>query len=902
MSREQERENRFAEFLKWFKANIKGKERAEGQIFFDRLFQSFGNAGVFEVGAQLEDPVKKKTGKTGFADLVWKPRVIIELKKRGENLKNHYHQAEEYWIRLVPDRPQYMILCNFDEFWIYDLNKQLNDPVHILKIENLEKEYTALAFLFPIQEPPFFNNNNVAVTEEAARILGEMYLSLQNRKIDSVKAQRFVLQLVVALFSEDVGLIPKHTLQKVLKEAIQNSVTQKELFELFSAMATEEKSKKSKKYSSIPYFNGGIFNSVESFELKFNELHLLAKASEQDWSKVRPSVFGAIFESSMDQDARHGHGIHYTSELDIHKIVGPTIIRPFRQRIEKAGKNKKELIKILEEIRNFKVLDPACGSGNFLYIAFRELRRLEIDILERTEKNFNTKQMRFGLISPKNFFGIDTNEFGLELAKVALCIGRKLSADEFGIADNILPFDNLDENFSNEDALFAAWPEADAIIGNPPFLGMRHFRENVGDDYADKVLAKFADVKGRVDYCVYWFRKAQESSANFIGLVGTNTISQGESRKAGLDYIIRMGGTIVDAISSQEWSGDAVVHVSIVNWQKYPVDTVYLDGKRVDSINSSLKTGKAITDAKTLSKNKGKSFQGCLLLGKDFVITEAQVKAWVKEDSKNKLVLKNYVDGTSFLDPNAKFGWVIDFENRPIELARSFRAPFEHVKKYIKPIREKNKDKQRREKWWCYARSNSDLREAISKIERYFALTQQHKYTIFRPLSSKILPCEAVMVVASDDFYILGVLNSKFHREWVLAQASTLKGDTRYTNTTCFETFPFLWDASEKSKKSIRDVMNRLDDYRVKTMKDKNYGVTKLYNDFFNEPASQLYKLHRELDEAVAKVYDWKFDPNKNYNEDLYNLNLKMYRAEIEEDEKKKSGNITPKSKRKAKK
>ncbi|MEK7691196.1 MAG: type IIL restriction-modification enzyme MmeI, partial [Bdellovibrionota bacterium] len=153
-----QRQKRFEDFLVWFKANITGKERAQGQIFFDRLLQAFGNGGVLEAGAVCENPVKKKSGNTGFADLVWKPRVIIELKERGTNLKKHYSQAEEYWMHLVPNRPQFMVLCNFDEFWIYDLNTQLNDPVHTLRTENIAKDWGGLGFLFPTAEKPIFTN------------------------------------------------------------------------------------------------------------------------------------------------------------------------------------------------------------------------------------------------------------------------------------------------------------------------------------------------------------------------------------------------------------------------------------------------------------------------------------------------------------------------------------------------------------------------------------------------------------------------------------------------------------------------------------------------------------------------------------------------------------------------
>lgn len=889
MNEEKKRQQNFKTFLDWFNKNIKGNEKKEDKLFFNELLKAFGNPDLLSSGARTEVALKKKSGSTGFADFLWEGRVLIELKKRGTNLAKHYQQAAEYWMMTTP-KPSYMVLCNFDEFWIYDFNIQMNDPVHKLNINNLQKEYTALAFLFPKQEAPYFNNNFVQVTEDAAKIIGEMFYSLQQRGIDPFDAQRFVLQLVVALFSEDTGLIPQDIIRKILKSAIDDPDGKSDLTDLndlFTAMATQQKSKKINKYSNIPYFNGGIFNTVKSFKLKFNEIHQLAEASKQDWSKVRPSIFGAIFEASIDQKERHDKGIHYTSELDIQKIIGPTIVRPFRKKIEKA-KTKQQRLKILEEVRNFKVLDPACGSGNFLYIAFRELRRLEFELIELTEENFNPKNLKSDLISPKNFYGIDTNIFGLELAKLALSIGRKLSSDELGINDKVLPFENLDNNFIEKDALFVAWPEVDAIIGNPPFLGGRNLRRDLGDEYVDKLYKRFHDVSGQPDYCVFWFQLAhQQKKTKFFGLVGTNSIAQGFSRDAGLNFITKNGGFIHDAISSQEWSGEAAVHVSIVNWSKEQIVPLFLDGKVVKEINNSLKSEISITDAKTLSENQKISFESCQLGGKGFIVPQEKAKEWIKEDKNNRVVLKPMIDGTSLVNPNKRTEWVIDFNELSIELASKFKLPFEHVKKRVKPTRDLNKVSATKNNWWRFRRRSPDMRLALQNKKLYFALPKVAKYTNFQAIDISILPCEANMVVASDDFYILGVLNSKLHRDWVKAQSSTLKGDTRYTNTTCFETFPFLWNAPKQLKDPVRKVMKKLNAYRVKTMKAKEYGITKLYNDFFGEPSSQLYKLHAELDKAVAKVYGWKkFDSKKNYNKDLYDLNLKLHKQELAKEAK----------------
>ncbi len=870
-----DRKQKFEEFVAWFDKHITGDEKGEGQIFLERLLQSFGNKGIREVGAVCENRVKKKSGTTGFADLVWKPRMILELKKRGENLSKHYDQAFEYWISLVPNRPRYMVLCNFDQFWIYDLNTQINDPIHKLNIKDLPNEWGSLAFLFPKPEEPVFNNNNVQVTKQAAEIIGSMFISLTKRKVDPQRAQRFVLQLVVALFAEDVDLIPKYTLNKILKAAVSDSVTQKELTDLFKAMSTDKEKLKPKKYKEIAYFNGGLFNEVDPIELTFIELDLLYTASQQDWSKVRPSIFGSIFESSMDAKKRHAEGVHFTSELDIQKIVYPTIVKPLKDKIEKAS-TKKALAPILEEIRSMKVLDPACGSGNFLYIAYRELVRLEVEVMEKMDKNYSANQLSMSGVSPKNFYGIDINGFGIELAKIALSIGRKLAADEFVLHDNILPFDNLDKNIECRDALFTEWPKVDVIIGNPPFLGKRVMRKELGDVYVNKVRNHFKGVPANIDFCAYWFRLAHDSKANHCGLVATNSVAQGLTREATLDYILSNGGYIHNAVSTQEWSGEAAVHVSIVNWSRSLPKTFILDGKDVHTINSSLKAEISVTAAKKIDDNLDISFQGCNLNGKGFIVSRAEALQWIKTDKKNNEVLKPMLDGKTVVSPFTELDYVIDFSEKSVEEASLYKLPFDRVKKDVKPFRETKKDKAIREKWWLFERPRVGLRKALKGLKCYFALSQISKYTNFRSIDINILPCEATMVVASDDFFILGILNSKVHLDWVKAQSSTLKGDTRWTNTTCFETFPFPQTATEKQKNEVRDIMRKLEDFRVSEVKKRNVSFTDIYNEFYFEPTSQLFQFHKKLDKAVAESYGWKYNEDEDYKQKLFDLNKEL--------------------------
>ena len=662
---QKEHQERIKAFLDWFK-NCRGFEKREGQIFFDRLLQAFGNTGVLGSGAVCELPVKKRKGKgVIFPDLVWNSRVIIELKKRDTLLQKHYDQAFDYWITLIP-RPKYMILCNFDEFWIYDLNNQLYDPVHKLNTKDLHNSWGALKFLLPKEEEPLFDNHNVAITEQVAKTIGKIYLSMVKRDVSKDKAQRFILQLVIALFSEDVGLMSQYTLHEILKKCLTNLPAQKELSLLFKAMAIKNKFYKPKKYKHIEYFNGGIFKKINTVELSYKEVELLHDASKWNWKKVRPSIFGSLFEGSMDPKRRHSYGIHYTHELDIYKIVGPSIVRPFQEKIRKA-KTKREKRKLLKEIQEFKVLDPACGSGNFLYIAFRELRKLEMEILEDLGEGGQVRPSSLGLlVSPKNFYGIDTNKFGLELAKVALSIGRKLLADEFNIQDPSLPLDDLDDNFLSEDALFSKWPKVDAIIGNPPYQSKNKIQKEMGVSYINKIRKAYPTVPGRADYCVYWFKKAHDhlSKKGMAGLVGTNTIRENYSREGGLDYIVQNEGIITEAVSSQKWSGEAAVHVSIVNWTKdqsykKKIKRLFVSkGNKPDfkiyemkKINSALSIGVDVSQAKVLNVNKNSktAFQGQTHGHSAFLIPVKEAKKMIFKKVILKDVLKPFLTANNLI-------------------------------------------------------------------------------------------------------------------------------------------------------------------------------------------------------------------------------------------------------------
>ncbi len=581
-----DRSRRIAEFVEYART-LSGDEKGEAQVFLDRLFKAFGQRGYKEAGATLEDRVKKKTGGTGFADLVWKPTVLIEMKKRGEDLSRHLSQAFDYWVQLVPNRPKYVILCNFDEFRIYNFNVDLNEPQDSLTLDEIADRYWPLAFLFPTREEPHFRVNREEATRGTADLLATVYNNLAARKtVGAETAQRFILQMLVALFAEDIGLLPANFVTDLLDECVDPPTAFDLLGGLFRAMNTRG-GVKGGRFKGVDYFNGGLFAVPAPIELQTElEIPMLKRAAEADWSKISPDIFGTIFQHSMNKEQRHAFGAHYTAPADIMKIVRPTIVQPFETAIAEAAKPQ-DLLRILARLQSLRVLDPACGSGNFLYLAYREMRRLEA-VIQAKEVEMTKRpavgQIARGGVSPSQFFGMDILPFAVELAKVTLSLAPKLASDELHTTEPVLPLDNLDQNILCKDALIdesgnkAEWPAADVIIGNPPFLGAKRLKPERGADYVNAVRKAYKDVPGMADYCVYWFRRAHDelpaASAEDpfrgrAGLVGTQNIRNNKSRVGGLDHIVK-SGVIVEAVENQPWSGEANVHVSIANWVKLP--------------------------------------------------------------------------------------------------------------------------------------------------------------------------------------------------------------------------------------------------------------------------------------------------------------------------------------------
>jgi len=907
-----------------YASSLDGDEKGEAQVFCDRLFQAFGHDGYKEAGATLEFRVKSKK-KTNFADLLWGDRVLIEMKKKGAQLPSHRTQIFDYWWKLRPKQPKYSILCNFNEFIIYDFALQ-DEPLDRIKLEELPDRYTAFNFMLPKAATPIFENNLEEATRETADLVAKVFNSLLERGEERGRAQRFILQSIFTMFAEDYQLLPKDIFTQILLDCKSGQGNSYDLiYSLFQQMNTNEQARGGR-FKEVQYFNGGLFANPESMELMDDELSMLLDAAAQKWNKVNPAIFGTIFQSSMGEKARHAFGAHFTTELDILKIVHPTIIQPWREKIAKA-KTLKDMKQLRRELAEFKVLDPACGSGNFLYVAFRELKRVEMELLNRIHTEFPKSAAEIGtqsIVSIKQFHGMDYNQFAVELAKVTLMLAKEIAIKEtrdwvdtmqIGLGfqmEETLPLDNMDDNIVFADALFTNWTEADVIIGNPPYQSNKNMQEEYGGEYVNKVHNAYPDVPGRADYCVYWFYKAHKvlRDGGFAGLIGTNTIRQNYSREGGLDYICKNNGVIFNAVSSQPWSGDAVVFVSIVNWTKGQFDgkkKLYIEDKNgeqieyeVPIINSSLSLNADVSAAKVLEINRKpkKVYQGQTHGHAGFLLPVTEAQEILNESQSNKAVLKPILIGRELVASKRSQPkrYVIDFTGVDIMEAASYSGPFNRIKQTVLPEREKKANEQETKNkellkknpkakvnkhhinflknWWQLSYGRKDMKAELSKISRFVACSRVSARPIFEFVSSEINPNDSVMVFTYEDDYTFGIIQSSIHVVWYHERGATLKGDPSYTPNTIWDTFPFPQNPKLADVKKVAVAAKELRDKRNSLMNKHNYTLRDIYRILEEPGANPLKDAHQKLDDAVLVAYG--FGKRKDLLTQLLELNFEV--------------------------
>ena len=552
------------------------------------------------------------------------------------------------------------------------------------------------------------------------------------------------------------------------------------------------------------------------------------KAAALDWSEIDPSILGTLFERGLDPDKRSQLGAHYTDHDKIMRIVEPVIVRPLLaeweaakagvaatvERADAAGSPAAQtrlrrqadqaLRAFIERLRRFTVLDPACGSGNFLYLALHALK----DVEHRVQLEAETLGLARGFpsVGPANVKGVEINAYAAELARVSVWIGEIQWMRRNGFSNSTNPILDPLDTIECRDAILAQdggepdWPAADVVIGNPPFLGYSPQREVLGGDYTEAIRKLYKGVvPAFADLVCYWFHKAgtllAEARLARAGLVATNSIRGGKNR-AVLDRIAS-DSVIYDAWSDEPWIVDgAAVRVSLICFGKKDAGlSVHLNGRDATRINTDLTAEADLTAATKLTANRGSAFVGGMKKGQ-FDVPGDLAREWLRLPANpngrpNSDVLKPWMNGMDLTRrPAGK--WIVDFGHSMSETeAALYEAPFAHVVEHVKPARDRNNRPDLRRFWWRHDRSGQTLFERIPTLPHYIATPRVAKHRLFVWLDSRICPDGQLVVIARDDDVTFGILHSRFHEAWSLRLGTSLEDRPRYTPTTTFETFPF---------------------------------------------------------------------------------------------------------------
>lgn len=881
---------RLAEFAaSW--GGYQGTERSEAQTFLNGLLECYGTDRR-AAGARFEE----RAG-DGFMDLFWPGVCIVEMKRPTEarRLADHREQMLRYWQSSGTPQapaPRYVVLCAFHRFEVWEPGAVYTQPRVTFELTELPEHVDALLFLAGGQ--PVFVGDQTEVTREAVNLVTEVYRRLRERKAADFDVLRdFVLQSVWAMFAEDLAMLPSHVFTRVLDELLANPgrSSRDDLGQLFAYLNEPSDRPTEGLYAGTPYANGSLFARPARVHLDREELELLRRACESSWRNVEPAIFGALLQGALGRERQWALGAHYTAEADILKIVLPTIVEPWRERIA-ACRTVADVQAAQDDLMRYVVLDPACGSGNFLYVAYRELRRIEAELRRRARDMRRSEGLReqqsLAVYFPlTNIKGIELDHFAVQLARVTMWMGHKLAVDELGIDERVLPLVDL-SGIRRGDALRLEWPRADAIIGNPPYHGDRFLRRELGDEYVEWLKREFGI--GVKDYCVYWFRKAHDhlDRGGRAGLVGTNSISQNRARGASLEYIAGNGGVITAAVSKQPWPGDAVVNVSIVNWVKAPLGAPrsrVLDGHEVREITASLRrTEDDVSAAVQLEANARRCFYGPIPAGMGFILDKDRAEAFLsRSEAKYRDVIRPYLGGEDISnDPEqAPTRFIIDFGLRTLEEAQQYPEALNVVRLLVKPERDQTRRKAYRERWWRFAEPLVAMREATTGLSRYIGGTATGKRIFFCWVDAWTCPSNAMNVFAFDDDLAMGILSSTIHREWAKAQSSTLRVDIRYTPKSAFGTFP--WPIGKAG--AVADIARAFYTRRSEICLERQIGLTKLYNEVDDGAYRDLRDLHVALDEAVAAAYGWPasaaHDPQES-NRLLLELNRAIAAGEVE--------------------
>lgn len=931
------------EFLKKWRS-VELKERSASQSHFNDLCALLGILDPISADPRgewftFEKGANKTSGGNGWAD-VWRRECFgWEYKGRHANLDKAYAQLLQYSVGL--ENPPLLVVSDMSRIVIRTNWTNSVQETHEIALDDLTdgavRDRLKAAFLDPEQFKPAKSRQDL--TEETAREFAGIAQRLRERGHEPHRVAHFVNQLVFCMFAEDVGLLPEHLFTKMLTA----SRVRPERFEgnaakLFGAMAEGGDID----FTPIDWFNGGLFTNNSVLPVSSEDIEQLLSAAQRDWSQIDPSILGTLFERGLDPAKRSQLGAHYTDREKIMMIVRPVIIDPLEAEwaealaritalVESAPKRTADRLltpaergrvtrtlagaaaihsAFIERLANFRVLDPACGSGNFLYVALKAIK----DIEHRANLDAEALGLPRGFprTGPENVLGIELNPYAAELARVSVWIGeiQWMRRNGFEAAKNpiLRPLDTIEcrDAVLNDGGTRAEWPDADVMVGNPPFLGNKKMIAELGQDYTRALREAWPEVPGGVDLVCYWFANAWAMMASGrlqrAGLVSTNSIRGGANREV-LRPIVEHG-RIFEAWSDEEWSVEgAAVRVSLVGFDCKPSGQAVLDGISVSAIFADLsgeRGGVDLTSASRLAHNRNIAFQGPVKVG-PFDVEGENARRWLRSPLNpngrpNADVVRPLLNGMD-ITRRTSDRWIVDFGTLSEHESATYEAPFEYVRATVKPVRDENRRERRRQFWWQHGETVPGIKRAVAGLSRAIFTPRVSKHRLFVWASPTVVPDSRIVIVCRDDNTTFGILQSKFHELWSLALGGWhgVGNDPQYTPSLGFETFPFPEGltpdipaaeyATNPRAQAIASAAARLNELRENWLNPADLVVSepevvpgypdrilprdeaaakelkkRTLTNLYNVRPQWLANAHTALDEAVAEAYGWGDD------------------------------------------
>jgi hypothetical protein len=769
--------------------------------------------------------------------------------------------------------------------------------------------------------------------EEGIRVRSDK-LTPRERAEEIEEAALFLMRILFCMFAEDIGLLPKDKFKEFLKRAESNDkLFENQLSDLWVKMGAPNLEPRFAHALEdyVKYFNGGLFSeTARTYPLGGFVIHDLYEAARQNWRKVEPAIFGTLLEQALSAEERAKLGAHYTPRPYVETLVRATImdvLEPEWTAVEESGEDGllERAQAFHERLSTIRVLDPACGTGNFLYVSMELMQALEARVIETIQTLGGDAEPKVG---PHQFYGLEKNPRAAKIAELVLWIGwlrNRLHDDPDSVPQPVLA-ESANINFGKhggydavlkmndvgqpdlENPMIPEWPEAEFIVGNPPFIGKGGLmRSHLGDDYVDALQTANARVAASADFVMQWWDRAahilidETSSLIRFGFVTTNSITQDFNRRVVANYLdeerpISLAMAVPDHPWTEATTDAAAVRIAMTVAQRGKHDgelkevtleqpaeagepRIALSSVRAP-INADLTAGADVTKALPLKSNHGLSCNGMMLAGQGFKVSEGTAKALAAEEGKDvSAVLRGYIGGSELLN-HWKRQSVIDFCDFSEEQARrDYPILYQHVLSRVKPERDENRRAALKNRWWIFGEPRKTFRPALAGLERYIGTTETSKHRVFQFIDSKILPDHMIVAIGSGDAFHLGVLQSKIHAEWTLRTGGWLGfgNDNRYSKSKVFDPFPFP-DASPEQRTTIAELAEELDSMRKAVLTETdNLTMTELYNlreklrsgtemdekeqrRATKARAAIVNRLHEQLDQAVADAYGWGED------------------------------------------